>query len=38
MCGPDTPVADGHVAGVFDWAPPPGLVTDLSDLLEGVQR
>jgi exodeoxyribonuclease V beta subunit len=35
MCGPDTPVVDGHVAGVFDWSPPAALVTDLSDLLEG---
>jgi exodeoxyribonuclease V beta subunit len=35
MCGPETPVVDGHVAGVFDWSPPTGLVTDLSDLLEG---
>ncbi len=38
MCGPDTPVVDGHVAGVFDWAPPAALVTDLSDLLEGTPR
>lgn len=22
MCGPDTPVVDGHPAGVFSWAPP----------------
>jgi exodeoxyribonuclease V beta subunit len=36
MCGPDTPVVDGHVAGVFDWSPPAALVTALSDLLEGV--
>ncbi len=35
MCGPETPVVDGHVAGVFDWAPPAALVTELSDLLEG---
>ena len=35
MCGPETPVVDGHVAGVFDWAPPAALVTGLSDLLEG---
>ncbi len=35
MCGPDTPVVDGHVAGVFDWAPPAALVTAFSDLLEG---
>ncbi len=37
MCGPETPVVDGHVAGVFDWSPPVALVTELSDLLEGVR-
>jgi exodeoxyribonuclease V beta subunit len=37
MCGPETPVVDGHVAGVFDWSPPAALVTDLSDLLEGTR-
>jgi exodeoxyribonuclease V beta subunit len=36
MCGPETPQVDGHVAGVFDWSPSPALVTELSDLLEGV--
>jgi exodeoxyribonuclease V beta subunit len=35
MCGPQTPVDDGHVAGVFDWSPPAALVLALSDLLEG---
>jgi exodeoxyribonuclease V beta subunit len=35
MCGPETPVDDGHVAGVFDWSPPAALVLALSDLLEG---
>jgi len=35
MCGPATPVADGHPAGVFSWMPPAGLVTALSDLLDG---
>jgi exodeoxyribonuclease V beta subunit len=35
MCGPQTPVVDGHVAGVFDWSPPPALVLALSDLLAG---
>ncbi len=35
MCGPETPVIDGHVAGVFDWSPSAALVTALSDLLEG---
>lgn len=34
MCGPDTPVLDGHPAGVFSWAPPTALVTELSDLLD----
>jgi exodeoxyribonuclease V beta subunit len=33
MCGPDTPVIDGHRAGVFDWRPPTALVVALSDLL-----
>jgi hypothetical protein len=27
---------DDHVAGVFDWSPSAALVTELSDLLEGV--
>jgi exodeoxyribonuclease V beta subunit len=35
MCGPDTPVVDGHVAGVFDWSPSAALVVALSDLVEG---
>jgi exodeoxyribonuclease V beta subunit len=35
MCGPETPVVEGHVAGVFDWAPPPALVVALSETLEG---
>jgi exodeoxyribonuclease V beta subunit len=34
MCGPDTPVVDGHPAGVFSWQPPAGLVVALSDLLD----
>ena len=37
MCGPETPVVDGHVAGVFDWTPPPGLVVELSDLMNGIR-
>jgi exodeoxyribonuclease V beta subunit len=37
MSGPDTPVLDGHPAGVFSWAPPPALVTDLSDLLDALE-
>jgi exodeoxyribonuclease V beta subunit len=38
MCGPETPAVDGHVAGVFDWSPPATLVTDLSNLLEGIRQ
>jgi exodeoxyribonuclease V beta subunit len=34
MCGPATPAVDGVPAGVFTWAPPPALVTDLSRLLD----
>ncbi|OBJ83827.1 exodeoxyribonuclease V subunit beta [Mycobacterium asiaticum] len=34
MCGAGTPVLDGHPAGVFSWAPPSALVTELSDLLD----
>jgi exodeoxyribonuclease V beta subunit len=34
MCGPDTPVVDGHPAGVFSWEPPASLVVALSDLLD----
>ncbi|CAG6849325.1 RecBCD enzyme subunit RecB [Mycobacterium avium subsp. paratuberculosis] len=34
MCGPDTPVRDGHPSGVFDWRPPSSLITALSDLLD----
>lgn len=32
MVGPDTPPG----CGVFDWTPPPALVTGLSDLLAGI--
>jgi exodeoxyribonuclease V beta subunit len=35
MCGPDTPVVDGHPAGVFSWRPPTDLVIAVSDLLDG---
>jgi exodeoxyribonuclease V beta subunit len=35
MCGPETPVLDGHPAGVFSWRPPAALITALSDLLDG---
>lgn len=34
MCGPDTPVVDGHPCGVFSWVPPADLVVALSDLLD----
>ena len=37
MCGPDTPLTDGHPAGVFSWRPPADLVCALSDLLHGRQ-
>ncbi|MEW5812436.1 MAG: exodeoxyribonuclease V subunit beta [Actinomycetota bacterium] len=33
MCGPDTPVMDGHPAGVFSWQPPAELIVAVSDLL-----
>lgn len=35
MAGPATPVVDGHSSGIFYWAPPPALVVELSDLLDG---
>jgi exodeoxyribonuclease V beta subunit len=34
MCGPDTPVVDGHPAGVFSWQPPASLIVALSDLVD----
>jgi exodeoxyribonuclease V beta subunit len=34
MCGPDTPVVDGHPAGVFSWRPPAALIEAMSDLLD----
>lgn len=34
MCGADTPVVDGHPAGVFSWEPPAALIESLSDLLD----
>ena len=34
MCGPATPVVDGHPCGVFSWQPPVELVSGLSDLLD----
>jgi len=38
MCGEQTPVVDGVPCGVFSWSPPPALVEDLSDLLDGGAR
>ncbi|HUH68679.1 MAG TPA: exodeoxyribonuclease V subunit beta [Mycobacterium sp.] len=38
MCGLDTPVFDGHPAGVFSWSLPPGLVAALSELLDRGRR
>jgi exodeoxyribonuclease V beta subunit len=34
MSGVDTPTVDGTPVGVFAWTPPPGLITDLSDLFD----
>jgi exodeoxyribonuclease V beta subunit len=34
MCGADTPITEGHPAGVFSWSPPTALVPALSDLLD----
>ena len=36
MCGTDTPVVDGHPAGVFSWQPPAALITAMSDLVGAV--
>ncbi len=35
MCGPTTPLVDGHPCGVFSWRPPVALVEELSGLLDG---
>jgi exodeoxyribonuclease V beta subunit len=34
MCGPETPIVDGHTAGVFSWQPPASLITAISELLD----
>ena len=34
MAGADTPAVDGSACGVFAWAPPGGLVRELSDVLD----
>jgi exodeoxyribonuclease V beta subunit len=36
MAGPGIRFADGSTPGVFDWRPPPALVTAASDVLAGV--
>lgn len=33
MCGPSTPVVDGHPAGVFSWRPSAALTVEMSELL-----
>ena len=38
MCGPGTPVTDGHPAGVFSWRPPVAMVEAMSDLLDAEGR
>ncbi len=35
MCGAQTPLTDGHPAGVFSWRPPASLIEALSALLDG---
>ena len=35
MCGPETPLVDGHPCGVFSWRPPAVLLDEVSDLLDG---
>jgi exodeoxyribonuclease V beta subunit len=35
MTGPGVEVSDGQPHGVFSWAVPPVLVSELSDLLDG---
>lgn len=35
MAGPQTPILNGHATGVFSWAPPPGLISEISSLLDG---
>ena len=34
MCGGETPIVDGHTAGVFDWQPPASLIVAVSELLD----
>jgi exodeoxyribonuclease V beta subunit len=35
MTGPGAPLVDDRPCGVFGWQPPPALITELSDLLDG---
>ena len=35
MCGPDSPIVDGHPSGVFSWSPPAALIVEVSELLAG---
>jgi exodeoxyribonuclease V beta subunit len=35
MTGTEVPTTDGHPDGVFSWAVPPAMITELSDLLDG---
>ncbi len=36
MCGAGTPLVDGMPCGIFSWRAPPGLVEDVSSLLDGL--
>jgi exodeoxyribonuclease V beta subunit len=36
MAGPETPRVDDVPCGVFGWHPPPALIVELSELLDGV--
>ncbi|KGI66928.1 exodeoxyribonuclease V subunit beta [Mycolicibacterium rufum] len=38
MCGPATPMVDGHPAGVFSWRPPAELIEAVSNLLDGAAQ
>ncbi|HLS01317.1 MAG TPA: hypothetical protein VK054_04945, partial [Beutenbergiaceae bacterium] len=38
MAGMRSPVVQGASSGVFYWQPPPGLVSELSALLDGERR
>jgi exodeoxyribonuclease V beta subunit len=38
MQGPTTPVHNGAPNGVFSWTPPPAMISELSDVLDGQRR